>query len=272
VSLVAPIFLAALGLLVPILVTFLVRRQRNVVRVPSTMVWRLGARSITKNRRIRDLRRFFALLACLGGVSALVFAAARPSGERGGTTVFVVDVSSSMEGAPLAEARGWLVREVATLGNNARVAIVLASEEPRVALPPTQPGAIVDEAIRKLAAEKGTGSIDEAVTFAEALAGARQWGEPPRVIVLSDRAVEANLGLCPNQWGDPTHPQGSAAPTLVQVSLSTSPATRASPLPTSFDPRPSYISYRGPRATTSVSRACLPALALHQTEIRANLR
>ncbi|MBN9166935.1 MAG: BatA domain-containing protein, partial [Myxococcales bacterium] len=56
-NLVAPVFLAGLALLVPVLIAFLVRRRRQIVRVPSTMIWRLGARSVAKNRRIRDVRR-----------------------------------------------------------------------------------------------------------------------------------------------------------------------------------------------------------------------
>jgi hypothetical protein len=35
------------------------------------------------------------------------------------------------------------------------------------------------------------------------------------------------FGLCPNQWGDPTHPQGSASPTLVQVFAPTAELTQA---------------------------------------------
>jgi hypothetical protein len=139
VNLATPAFLAALALLIPVLIAFLVRRQRQIIRVPSTMVWRLGARSIAKSRRIRDVRRLLALLACLAGVAALVVAAARPTGTRTDTTVYVVDVSASMAGAPLAEARRWLVREVASRGPGARVAIVLAGAEPRVALSPSPP-------------------------------------------------------------------------------------------------------------------------------------
>ncbi|MDF2694861.1 MAG: hypothetical protein K0S65_3244, partial [Labilithrix sp.] len=188
-NLAAPLFLAALGLLVPVLIAFLVRRQRQILRVPSTMVWRLGARSVAKSRRIRDVRRLLALLACLLGVAALVVAAARPSGSRYDTTVYVVDVSASMAGAPLDEARTWLTREVAARGPNARIAIVLAGSEPRIALAPSAPGPQVEQAIRAIVPEKETAAMDDAVVLAEGLASASK----ARVVVLTDRPVEAEV-------------------------------------------------------------------------------
>jgi Aerotolerance regulator N-terminal/von Willebrand factor type A domain len=185
----APMFLAALALLVPVLVTFLVRRQRQIVRVPSTMVWRLGAQSVAKSRRIRDVRRLLALLACLLGVGALVVAAAQPSGTRWDTTVYVVDVSASMSGAPLDEARTWLSREVVARGPNARIAIVLAGAEARIALAPSPPGPQVDRAIRSIVAEREVAAMDRAVTLAEGLASAAK----ARVVVLTDRPVESEM-------------------------------------------------------------------------------
>jgi hypothetical protein len=185
----APVFLAALGLLVPVLITFLVRRQRQLVRVPSTMVWRLGARSVAKSRRFRDLRRLLALLACLAGVTALVVAAARPSGAREDVTVYVVDTSASMAGGPLDEARRWLSREVAARGPNARIALVVAGAEPRVALSPSPPGPKLDAAIAALVAEKDIASMDEAVSLAEALASS----SGSRVVVLTDAPVDSEV-------------------------------------------------------------------------------
>ena len=188
-NLLAPAFLAALALLVPVTLAFLVRRQRQVVRVPSTMVWRLGARSVAKSRRIRDVRRLLALLACLGGVAALVVAAARPSSSRTDALIFVVDVSASMSGPPLEEARSWLRREVAGLGPNARVAVVLAGQEPRVTLPPSSPGPLVDDAIGAITSEKGGASIDEAIALAEALASTTR----ARIVVLTDQPIDAEV-------------------------------------------------------------------------------
>lgn len=184
----APFFLLALGLLVPVLLTFLVKQQRHVLRVPSTMVWRLKAKRVSRSRKLRDLRRLVALLACLLGVAALVLAASRPSGKKGELHVYVVDVSASMGDGPLASARRWLERDVATLGPNARVAVVLAGTEARVSLPPTPPGPRVDEALAALKAQGGGAAYDEAFALAEALAGANGG----RVTVLSDHALEGD--------------------------------------------------------------------------------
>ena len=54
-----------------------------------TLLWRLGAKSISKSRRIRDVRRLVALLACLAAVALLAFAAAwlRPEGALGALCV-----------------------------------------------------------------------------------------------------------------------------------------------------------------------------------------
>lgn len=181
-TLAAPYFLAALAILLPVLITFLVKKQKRVMRVPSTMLWRLGAKSISKSRRIRDVRRLVALLACLAAVALLVVAAARPGGKRSTTTVYVVDTSASMAGSPMEETRRFLVGEVTALGPNGRVAIITAGSEPRLVLPPSPPGPLVDRTIASLAATQESSSIDEAMSLAEGLHA--------HVIVLSDHPVD----------------------------------------------------------------------------------
>lgn len=181
-TLAAPYFLAALAILVPVLITFLVRKQRRVMRVPSTMLWRLGAKSIQKSKRIRDVRRLVALLACLAAVALLALAAARPGGKRSTTTVYVIDVSASMAGGPMDDAKRFLVGEVTALGPNGRVAIITAGTEPKIVLPPSPPGPLVDRTIAALDATQESASIDEAMTLAEGLHA--------HVVVLSDHAVD----------------------------------------------------------------------------------
>jgi hypothetical protein len=177
-----PAFLAALAILIPVLITFLVKKQRRVMKVPSTMLWRLGAKSISKSKRIRNIHRLIALLACLAGVALLAVAAARPGGKRATTTVYVVDVSASMAGAPMDDVRHFLIREVAALGPNGRVSIITAGDTPIVALPPSGPGPVVDRAISSLSAQSESSSLEDAVSLAEGLNA--------HVIVLSDHAYE----------------------------------------------------------------------------------
>ena len=178
----APVFLAALAILLPVLLTFLVRKQKRVMRVPSTMLWRLGAKSIAKSKRIRDVRRLIALLACSSAVALLAFAAARPGGKRGTSTVYVVDVSASMAGAPMDGVKRYLTGEVTALGPNGRIAIITAGAEPRIVLPPSPPGPLVDRTIHALEAERTSESLDEAMVLAEGLHA--------HVIVLSDHGLE----------------------------------------------------------------------------------
>ena len=191
----SPAFLGVLGLLVPIVVLFLVRRKRNVVRVPSTIVWRLGARVVAKNRRFRDLRRLLALALCLLGVAALALSAARPTGSHlPSTQVYVVDLSASMDGAPLREAKRFITRDVASLGPLDRVAIVTAAGDVNVALPPSLPGPALDAAIARLTARARTVSLEEATGLGVRLAGR---GHGARVVVVSDVPVDAETARAP---------------------------------------------------------------------------
>lgn len=187
-SFAAPALLAALALLAPALLAFLVRRRRDVVRVPSTRLFRLTATSTATSRRMRNLKRLAALLACLAGIAALIVAAARPTrAARGETVAFIVDVSASMDAGPgarpLAEARRHLERVTATASPADRYAIIAASTEPRLLVGPEPPGPRVDEAIASLRAERGGADLGAATMLAaELLAGA----PGARIVVLTD--------------------------------------------------------------------------------------
>jgi von Willebrand factor type A domain/Aerotolerance regulator N-terminal len=187
-SFAAPALLAALTLLAPALLAFLVHRRRDVVRVPSTRLFRVTAASTATSRRMRNIKRLIALLACLGGIAALVVAAARPTrAARGETVAFIVDVSASMDAGPgarpLAEARRHLERTLATASPEDRYAIIAASTEPRLLVGPEPPGPRVDEAIAALRAERGGADLGAATMLAgELLAGA----PGARIVVLTD--------------------------------------------------------------------------------------
>ena len=178
--------LAALAILVPVLITFLVKKQKRIVKVPSTLLWRLGAKSISKSRRIRNIRRLIALCACprrrCGARPPPLRAAA---GSRATSIVYVVDVSASMSGAPIEDARQFLKREVATIGPNGRIAIITAGAEPHVLVPPSPPGPIVDRGIANLDAKKENAALDDALALAE--------GMHAHVIVLTDHALDKGI-------------------------------------------------------------------------------
>ncbi|MEO7331368.1 MAG: VWA domain-containing protein [Minicystis sp.] len=187
-SFVAPSLLLGLFLLVPALIAFLVHRQRQVLRVPSVLLFRLAARSASPTRRIRKLRRLLALLACLGALAALVFAAARPSGRSTGDTVAVViDLSASMSAggsrSPLQQARRFAGRMLASAGPEDRFVIIAAGASPRRLAGPSAPGPALDEALDQLASEAGGADVGAALDLAVALIQ----GKPhARIVLLGD--------------------------------------------------------------------------------------
>jgi VWA domain-containing protein/aerotolerance regulator-like protein len=184
----APRILVALGLLVPVLVAFLVRRRRHTVRVPSTLLFRLAARTTAPNRKIRWLRRAASLAACLLAVAALVVAAARPSPRnRGETTAIVVDVSASMgagaSSSPIVAARKFTSRLVGGAGPGDRFLLVAAGAAPVRLAGPIEPGPELDEAIARLAVERGGADREAAIDLAaDLLAGSPE----PRIVLLHD--------------------------------------------------------------------------------------
>ncbi len=187
----SPVFLAALGLLAPVLAAFLVKRRRRIVRVPSTLLWRGAALARAKNRRLRDLHRLLALLACLGGVAALAIAAARPSlGRAPGAVVFVVDASASMDAggrsSPLARARAELASFIAKRPGGHRYAIVAAGASPLTLTGLTDSDEELSAALAGLRAERGPADLGAAVRLASALAA----GEPGGRVVLFTDGVE----------------------------------------------------------------------------------
>jgi hypothetical protein len=203
-SFAAPVLLSALALLAPVLLAFLVRRRRDLLRVPSTLLWRFAGVPAARNRRLRNLRRLLSLLACLVGVAALVLAAARPAGKaRGETVAFVVDVSASMladgrsssepwRGSPLERARRFAADRVHAGGAGDRYAILAAGAVPLRLAGLAAPGPELDAALGALAArrsappalaEHGRADIEAAVSLAAALV-AREPGA--RIVVLSD--------------------------------------------------------------------------------------
>jgi hypothetical protein len=184
----APLLLAGLALLVPVIAAFLVRRRRDVVRVPSTLLFRLTAASTSQSRRMRSLKRLASLVACLLAVAALVLAAARPTAaSRGETVAFVVDVSASMvagpRGRPLDEARRFIEKVLAAAGPEDRYAIIAAGAVPIRLAGPVPAGPILAEALDALREERGGADLGAAIELAAALIQ-RQPGA--RIVLLSD--------------------------------------------------------------------------------------
>jgi len=154
VSFAAPQWLLAMGLLLPLLVAYLVRRRRQVVKVPSVLRWRRVALSRHRNRRFRFLSRLVSMLLCVAALMALVLATARPTGASAGETLaIVVDVSASMgtrEDGPLAEAIEEIEGVLAARGPIDRVLLVEAGETPRRLAGPTDDPSLLWRGLEEL--------------------------------------------------------------------------------------------------------------------------
>ncbi|MBI2895296.1 MAG: VWA domain-containing protein [Deltaproteobacteria bacterium] len=185
----APLLLAGLALLVPVLVAFLVRRRHVMRTVPSVLLWRIASVSRARSRRIRTLTRLLALALCLVGVAALVLAAARPAGLTHGETVaIVVDVSASMEAGSFEEARSVVARMLAIRGAGDQIALIAAGPRPVRLAGPTSDGAALDEGLDRLRLVPGGADLGAAIDLASSLvAGARG----ARIVLVSDGGLAA---------------------------------------------------------------------------------
>jgi hypothetical protein len=187
-ELASPLLLGALAIAAPVLVAFLFRRRKEIVRVPSTLLWRRVAVARAPNRRIRSIVRLLAMVACLVAVAALALAAARPVGTSSGETVaLVIDTSASMgggsDGGGLERAKEWAADFLASRGASDRVVLVTAGAEPQNVAGPTHDAAVLSDALDAIEAERGTADLGAAMDVAIELV--RPYAKP-RVVVLTD--------------------------------------------------------------------------------------
>lgn len=184
----SPLLLGALVLAIPVLLAFLFRRRKEVVRVPSTLLWRKVAVARAPNRRIRSIVRLLALLACVGAVAALALAAARPVGASSGETVaLVIDTSASMgdgsDGGGLERAKDWATDFLSSRGANDRVVLVTAGAEPQNVAGPTNDAAILADALDEIEAERDSADLGAALELAVELVRPHP---SARVVLLTD--------------------------------------------------------------------------------------
>ncbi|MDH5490798.1 MAG: VWA domain-containing protein [Myxococcales bacterium] len=198
-TLAQPILLLALGLLIPIVAAFLFRRRSQRLRVPSTLLWQKVAVSRARDRRVKNLRRLLALLACVVAAWALIVAAARPSPASSQETLaFVVDVSASMgrlEDEPLGRARAHIRDALRSVGPGDRVLIVAAGERPRHLAGPTSEAVLLERALERLESEPGRADRQAALRFAESLLSNER---AIRLVLLHDGGEAAGASLEPS--------------------------------------------------------------------------
>lgn len=191
-----PWLLIGLALCLPILIAFLYRTRDRFATVPSTLLFRRLARSRLKNRRIEELLRKLAFLACLAAVGALALAAAEPRGFGDRRDIaLVVDVSASMGGATEATARARVRQILRQSTGRDTFTVIAAGAQPRHVVGPTTDATAIDAAIGALTIEAGEADLVGALRLADGLVeGARR----PRVWLVTDggaSAIEEELAL-----------------------------------------------------------------------------
>lgn len=191
----APLQLLWLGMAVPVILLYVLRRRRQRRIVSTTFLWAQAQRDLLAEQPWRRLVPTVSLLLQLLVIIVAALALARPVGgrveERGAIVAVVVDVSASMavehEGRTrLDEAREVTRDLVSGLSRDGRLMIIEAGQVANVALAPTGDVLRVAQVSAELAVRGASADLEGGIALAlEALEDA-----PPgsRVVVVSDGA------------------------------------------------------------------------------------
>jgi len=201
-ELLSPLSLGWLGLIVPLVVLYVLRRRRSEREVGSTLLWEAALRDMRAERPWKRLIPHLSLLLQILAIVAGALALARPAGAgrtpAGARIAVVVDTSASMaarEGGPtrLERARE-MARSVARgLPPGGEMMLVEAGAEPTVAAPPSRDATALVRAVDHLRVGGGAADLEAAV----ALAAERLRGSPAgsRVLLLTDGAMDGEVPL-----------------------------------------------------------------------------
>ena len=194
--------LAWLGLLVPLVLLYVLKRRREERRVGSTLLWELAMRDM---RAERPWQRLIPQLSLLLQALVLVFgtfALARPAGvgqiPSGARVAVVVDTSASMAthetgGTRLELARAAALGIARTLPPGGEMMLVAGSADPAVLVPSSHDLTALERAIDALAETGGAAALDRAVGVA-----AERLRDAPagsRIVVLTDAAIDGTVHL-----------------------------------------------------------------------------
>ena len=174
-SFLSPLSLAWLGLLVPLVLLYVLKRRREARVVGSTLLWELAQRDM---RAERPWQRLVPHLSLLLQALVLVLGALALARPTGGTTVpagarvtVVVDTSASMaareeEGTRMDLARAALRAIARELPPGGELSIVEAAAEPNVVVSATADPVRLETAIAALAVRGGAAALEAAVALA----------------------------------------------------------------------------------------------------------
>lgn len=205
-SLLSPYSLGWLALLGPLVLLYVLRRQRTQRVIGSTLLWARAVRDMRAERPWQKLVPYLSLLLQALVLILGALALARPSGvgelPSGARISVIVDASASMATVDLGEAsRVDRARDaVRTLADalpvGGALSIIEAGAEPVMLLSSSADRAQIDEALGQLRVRGAESSIEAAV----ALAAERLHDAPTgsRIVILTDAASDDEASLIAN--------------------------------------------------------------------------
>ncbi len=201
-GLLSPWSLAWLGLLVPLVLLYVLKRRRERKIVGSTLLWEAALRDLRAERPWQRLRPHLSLLLQALVLIAGAIALSRPAGAgqipTGARLAVVVDVSSSMaateDGVTRLDRARELARSLARdLPPGGAMMVVAAGAQPEVLSAPTADRIRLEAALDRLRVRGPGVDLEDSV----ALAAERLRDAPPgsRVVVLTDAAIAGAVSL-----------------------------------------------------------------------------
>lgn len=197
-GLIAPLGVGLLGLLIPVIAMYLLKRRREEVEVSSTFLWERVVQDIEANAPWQRLRRNLLLLLQLLTLLLLIGAVARPflrtAGASGQSLIVILDGSASMGasdaegGSRLDAARRETLRLLDSLPPDGRMTLIRAGSGAEVLAAGTRDRVAVEQALAALAPTAADSDISAALSLAGAAAARQPESE---IVLLSDGAVTA---------------------------------------------------------------------------------
>ena len=203
-TLLSPWQLLWLGLLVPLVGLYILKRRREQRIVGSTLLWELALRDMRAERPWKKLIPQVSLLLQILALIIGAVALARPAGAGGSPTgsrvAVVVDCSASMaarneHGSRIDQARAVAARIARTLDPSGHMTLIAAGPEPVVLLPLTRDIVALERATTGLFVRGTRSDLASAVHLAsEGLRGAPRGS---RIILVTDLSFAGTLSLGP---------------------------------------------------------------------------
>jgi hypothetical protein len=197
----SPYGLASLVFVALLVLLHLRHRQRRDVEIPSLLLWRT-VRDEPRTGRFRPNLLFalqLALLAALATAVARPYWAERASSVASGRTVFVFDVSASMQAVEAGERRFDQARRRASdllggLDRNTEVMMITVAAHPRVVVAFTRDRSLLARALETLEPEDGPTHLSLGIQLAHSAASG---AGPLEIDVFTDLPSDA-VGFAPS--------------------------------------------------------------------------